>query len=78
MTKSRKLFKPLLFCVYFVGCLASLGLALYSFISWREAGYRIVSWFYEGTGKGGDFPLVLVGIALFVFCLSGLVRTTRS
>jgi hypothetical protein len=76
MKRNRKVVKPLLFCVYFVGCLASLGLSVYGFVLWRESGYRITSWFSGGRGDRGAFHLVLIGIVLFAYCLFGLVSTT--
>jgi hypothetical protein len=77
MKRNLKVLNPLLFCVYFVGCLASLAISGYYFFLWREADYRIASWFAGGTEDHGAFHLVLIGIVLFAYCLFGLVSTTR-
>jgi hypothetical protein len=77
MTK-RNVPKPLLCCVYLIGCLGSLGISVHGFVLWREAGYQIASWFDGGTRDHGAFHLLFIGIVLFAYCLFGLYSTTPS
>ena len=77
MTK-RNLSKPLLVFAYLAGCFGSLGLSVRGFVLWREADYKIASWFDGSTLDGGAFHLLVIGIVLFAYCLFGLYSITPS
>ena len=59
--------------------IAGLAVAIYGFIAWKDAGFRIGTYpvATDPSTRGQERGLFIIGLILFAYCLFALVSATR-
>jgi len=65
------------FAIHALGCVCGLGLVIYGFVAWKDAGFPMPRFEDEAVSGGGQLFLACGGLAIFGYCLFALISATR-